>query len=292
MTILVLGASGQVASHLREFLPDAHYWGRKEFDLRNPTGLPAAIAAVAPSFIVNAAAYTAVDRAETDRDAAWSVNTEAVAMAARAAARLDVPLLHLSTDYVFDGTKEGAYAVEDACNPLGAYGRSKLGGELAVQLLAPKSWILRTSWVFSEHGSNFVKTIVRLARDREELRIVADQFGRPTYGGHLARLVAEIAQDTAGVPRLPYGVHHAVGGAPISWHGFAQAVVDEATRQNLLVRTPRVTAISTAEYPTAARRPANSVLLPSAALGAFDVDFDWPSGLAKTIEYLRGPVTS
>jgi dTDP-4-dehydrorhamnose reductase len=288
MTILVLGASGQLASHLRELLPDALYWGKTTFDLRNPTGLLPAITALAPSFIVNSAAYTAVDRAEIERDAAWSVNAEAAAMAARSAARLDVPLLHISTDYVFDGTKAGAYAVDDACRPLSVYGQSKLGGELAVESLAPRHWILRTSWLFSEHGSNFVKTIVRLARDREELRVVADQLGTPTYAGDLARLVARIAEATDAVARLPYGIHHAVGGPRVSWHGFAQAIVDAAARQKRLTRAPRVTPISTDSYPTPARRPANSVLLPSAVLGsAFDVVFDWPSGLEKTIEQMN-----
>ena len=193
MTVLVLGFSGQLATHLRELLPDADYWGKDTLDLRQPTKARAAIEAHQPSLIVNAAAYTAVDKAESERDAAWGLNAEAPAMLARAAAALDVPLIHISTDYVFDGTKEGEYEVGDACNPISTYGESKLAGELAVRSLCPRSWILRTSWVFSEFGLNFVKTILRLARERDELRVVSDQVGRPTYAGDLAALVVRMA---------------------------------------------------------------------------------------------------
>lgn len=278
MSILVLGASGQLATHLRELLPEATYWGRAQLDLRAPANVRSAIEAQRPAVVVNAAAYTAVDKAESERDAAWAVNAEAPAMLARAAAALDVPLIHISTDYVFDGTKKGEYAVGDACNPVSAYGASKLGGELAVRALCAKSWILRTSWVFSEHGANFVKTMLRLAGEREELRVVADQVGRPTYAGDLARLVARMAERPA-APLLPFGTYHAVGGAITSWHGFAEAIVAAGLEQQRLVRAPRVTAIGTADYPTPAHRPRNSALLPSGELSIFDVELDWARGL-------------
>jgi dTDP-4-dehydrorhamnose reductase len=289
MSILVLGDSGQLATHLKELLPGADYWGRQKFDLARPSGLAAAIREFNPSFIVNAAAYTAVDKAETERDLAWSINAEAPAMAARAAASLDVPFLHISTDYVFDGTKVGEYTTADACTPINVYGESKLAGERAVRQHSRKCWILRTSWVFSEHGTNFVKTIVRLAGEKQELRVVNDQFGRPTYAGDLARLVARIAEDAE--LRLPYGTYHAVGGAVTSWHGFAEAIVATAHSRGHLKRAPLVTAISTAEYPTAARRPRNAVLQPSAELKAlYDVDFDWGRGLDRAIERIaRAP---
>jgi dTDP-4-dehydrorhamnose reductase len=281
MTVLVLGSTGQLASHLKELLPEADYWGRAQFDLRNPAGLEEAIRSAAPAMIVNAAAYTAVDKAESEPDAAWRLNVEAPAAAARAAARLDVPLLHVSTDYVFDGTKAGEYAVTDACNPLSVYGRTKLGGELAVRTLAQKSWILRTSWVFSEHGINFVKTILRLAATKEELRVVADQVGRPTYAGDLAALVARIASGR----RPAYGTYHAVGGPAVSWHALAERIVEAAVRNRRLERAPRVVAISTPEYPTPARRPASSVLMPSAELFApLDVRFDWPGAVERVVE--------
>lgn len=286
MKILVLGASGQLAMHLKELLPEAAYWGRGEFDLKNPAGLSTAIERFEPSFIINAAAYSAVDKAEVERDIAWSVNAEAPAMAARAAAALDVPLLQVSTDYVFDGTKNGEYSVGDACNPISVYGQSKLAGELAVRELARKCWVLRTSWVFSEHGSNFVKTIIRLAASKKELRVVADQVGRPTYAGDLAELVARmVTQGRVTAELLPYGTYHAVGGAVTSWHEFAQAIVRTAVREKRLTNTPPITAISTAEYPTAARRPANSALAPSVELrSAFGVDFDWARGLERAVQ--------
>jgi dTDP-4-dehydrorhamnose reductase len=287
MIVLVLGASGQLATHLRELAPRAVYWGRDKLDLRRPANVRAAIEAHRPAVIVNAAAYTAVDKAESERDEAWAVNAEAPAMLARAAAALDVPLIHISTDYVFDGTKEGEYEVEDPCRPLSAYGASKLGGELAVRSLCPKHWILRTSWVFSEFGANFVKTMLRLAGEREELRVVADQVGRPTYAGDLARLVARLAEPGAQM-RLPFGTHHAVGGAPTSWHGFAQAIVAAGVRHQLLARAPRVTPIGTADYPTPARRPRNSVLAPNAEWAAFGVELDWVRGLDAAVRRLAG----
>jgi dTDP-4-dehydrorhamnose reductase len=283
MSVLVLGSSGQLATHLKELLPAAEYWGRQRFDLARPSGLYAAIQQLKPSLIVNAAGYTAVDKAEVERDIAWAVNAEAPARAAEAAASLDIPLLHVSTDYVFDGTKNGEYAAADPCTPVNAYGASKLDGELAVRRLAPKSWILRTSWLFSEHGGNFVKTIVRLAGEKQELRVVSDQLGRPTYAGDLARLVVRIAEDPES--RLPYGTYHAVGGAVTSWHAFAETIVAAARSRGRLTSAPLVTAISTAEYPTPARRPRNSALQPSPELKAlYDVNFDWARGLSKAIE--------
>jgi dTDP-4-dehydrorhamnose reductase len=288
MIVLVLGASGQLATHLRELLPDATYWGRDKLDLGQPAIVRELVEAHRPTVIVNAAAYTAVDKAENERDAAWAVNADAPAMLARAAAALDVPMVHISTDYVFDGLKEGEYEVADPCRPLSVYGASKLGGELAVRSLCPKHWILRTSWVFSEFGTNFVKTMLRLARERNELRVVADQFGRPTYAGDLARLVARLAGDAEDAEtRLPFGTYHAVGGAPTSWHGFAQAIVAAGVRHKLLTRAPRVTAIGTADYQTPARRPRNSVLKASDEWAAgFGVEFDWARGLDMAVQRL------
>jgi dTDP-4-dehydrorhamnose reductase len=280
MTVLVLGFSGQLATHLRELLPNADFWGRDKLDLTHTANARAAIEAHRPSVIVNAAAYTAVDKAESERDVAWTLNAEAPAMLARVAASLDVPLIHISSDYVFDGTKDGEYEVGDACNPINAYGATKLAGELAVRTLCSRSWILRTSWVFSEFGANFVKTILRLARERDELRVVADQLGRPTYAGDLAVLVARLAEGG----QLPYGTYHAVGGAALSWHLFAQRIVDAAVDAGRLARAPRLLAIPTSGYPTPARRPANSVLKPSAELGSvLGVELDWTRGLERTV---------
>jgi dTDP-4-dehydrorhamnose reductase len=286
MIVLVLGSSGQLARHLRELLPSAAFWGRERLDLGQPWNVRSAIELERPSLIVNAAAYTAVDKAESERDAAWAVNAESPAMIARAAAALDVPLIHVSTDYVFDGNKQGEYEVGDPCNPLSVYGASKLAGELAVRALCPKAWVLRTSWVFSEFGANFVKTMLRLAGERSELRVVADQVGRPTYAGDLARLVARIAERGAST-RLPFGTYHAVGGAATSWHGFAEAIIAAGLKHNRLARPPRVAAIGTADYPTPARRPRNSVLAPSVELSAaLGAAFDWQRGLDSAVDRL------
>jgi dTDP-4-dehydrorhamnose reductase len=167
------------------------------------------------------------------------------------------------------------------------YGASKLAGELAVRALCPQHWILRTSWVFSEFGSNFVKTMLRLAGERNELRVVADQVGRPTYAGDLARLVARMAERDAAA-KLPAGTYHAVGGAVTSWHGFAEAIVAAGVRHQRVVRAPRVTPIGTADYPTPARRPSNSALTPSRELlTAFGVELDWLRGLDSAVQRLR-----
>jgi dTDP-4-dehydrorhamnose reductase len=285
MTALVLGSSGQIASHLREHLPDAVFWGRGELDLAaNPAALAAAATALEPSLIVNAAAYTAVDRAESDRSVAWRLNAEAPAGAASAAAALDVPLLHFSTDYVFDGRKPGAYFVDDCVGPLNVYGATKLAGEIAIRTLCPKHWIVRTSWVFSEHGANFVKTMLRLAASGKAPRIVADQHGRPTYAGDLATLAARVARSPE---ILSYGTYHAVGGPATTWHGFAEAIVAKAFALGLLPQTVTVTPIATAEYPTPARRPANSLIEPSPELSRAGVTFDWPRGLDRVLTELK-----
>jgi dTDP-4-dehydrorhamnose reductase len=284
MTILVLGASGQVASHLREFLPSAVYWGRQSFDLSAPANLTAAIEALAPSLIINAAAYTAVDQAEAEPDLAWRVNAEAPAAAARAARALDIAVVHISTDYVFDGRKAAPYEVGDACAPINVYGASKLGGELATRTICPKHWILRTSWVFSEHGTNFLKTILRLAQNTPTLRVVGDQHGRPTYGRHLAQLIAGLANAGGGDSALPYGTYHAVGGPATTWFDFAEAIVGEAYRQGLIARRPEMVRITTAQHPLPARRPSNAVLEPSSEL---DTPLDWREGVRSALGSLK-----
>lgn len=289
MTILVLGATGQLASHLRDELPSATFWGRATLDLGVTNGIKTAIVDFAPQTIINAAAYTAVDKAETERTLAWTINAEAPARIAEAASVLGASLIHVSTDYVFDGTKRGEYAVDDAVRPASVYGASKLAGELAVRALCPRSWVLRTSWVFSEHGQNFVRTILRLAATRDSLRVVADQVGRPTYAKHLARAIAHtVMRAERGGPES-FGVYHATGGPIVSWFEFATAIVDRAHALRLLERRTPISAITTAEYPTAARRPANSALLPSADwAAAVGASFDWASGLDEVLRKIAG----
>lgn len=286
MTVLVIGDSGQLARHLKIELPDATYRGRDSLDLANPSAVGATIQAAHPSAIVVAAGYTAVDKAETERALAWLLNVEAVAAIARTAAMLDVPLLHISTDYVFDGRRKGAYRVDDPAHPLNVYGVTKLEGELAVRALCAKHWLLRTSWIFSEHGTNFVKTMLRAASEREPLRVIADQQGRPTYAGDLARLIGEILRRRGTDDALAYGTYHAVGGPAVSWHEFAEAIFAAAQRHGSLTERPAVEPIPTSAYPTAARRPMNSVLAPSVELEALGVSFDWTRALDEVVEKL------
>lgn len=285
MTILVLGSSGQLASHLKDLMPDAVYRGRTSLDLADLDRIPSALETLAPSLIVNAAGYTAVDKAETERDLAWRVNTAAVAIVARTAAVLDVPVLHVSTDYVFDGLKSSPYRVGDPFYPLNVYGKTKLAGELALRTLWHKHWIIRTSWVFSEYGVNFVRSILRLASTRDTLRVVADQYGRPTYAGDLASLIVSLLSTEDPHNNLAYGTYHAVGGRTVSWREFAEAIVNVADEMGLLARLPPVHAIPTREYPTPAARPLNSVLEPSPEVqillgGAID----WESALRVVVE--------
>ena len=285
MTVLVLGSSGQLAQHLKELLPGAIFFGRETLDLSRPSDVGAAIEAKRPSAIVNAAGYTAVDNAESEPALAWRINAESVAAAAIAATALDVPFVHVSTDYVFDGHKTSDYVEADATNPLGVYGATKLAGELAARALCKKSWILRVSWMFSEHGANFVKTMLRLASTRDELRVVADQRGRPTYAGDLAAVIAELVR-RPGI--LRFGTFHAVGGPVVSWHELAELVVEQAFERGMIGKRVPVRPITTAEYPTPARRPASSALAPSVELAqATGLAMDWKSGLTIALMKLR-----
>jgi dTDP-4-dehydrorhamnose reductase len=288
MTILVLGSSGQLARHLRDVLPDATYCGRDALDLGKPASVAAAIEAMRPSAIVNAAGYTAVDKAESEPALAWRINAESVAAVALAATALAVPFVHVSTDYVFDGRKASGYVEADGTSPLSVYGASKLAGELATRALCKNSWILRVSWVFSEHGANFLKTILRLASTRDELRVVADQHGRPTYAGDVATVIAELLRRADSDARLPFGTYHAVGGPAVSWHEFADTIVEQAFARGMIAKRVPVRAITTEEYPTPARRPANSILEPSGDLErALGFTMDWSAGLATALTALR-----
>jgi dTDP-4-dehydrorhamnose reductase len=288
MTVLVLGYSGQLAAHLRQLLPDATYCGRAALDLSQPARVAGAIEALKPHAIVNAAGYTAVDKAEQEPGLAWRINAESVAAAASAASTLDVPFVHVSTDYVFDGRKPTDYVEDDPVSPLGVYGATKLAGELAARALCRKCWILRASWVFSEHGANFVKTMLQLAATRDELRVVADQRGRPTYAGDLAALIASLVRQTNMEQRLRFGTYHAVGGPVVSWHEFARSIVEQAFARGMIPKRVPVRGITTADYPTAARRPPNSALQPSDALEqATGIVVDWRRGLSAALEKLR-----
>lgn len=287
MAVLVLGSCGQLAQHLGSVLDDAIFLGRAELDLTSTAKIAPRIIDAAPSIIVNAAAYTAVDAAEDDADPAHRVNAEAVAAIAAAAAALGVPLLQVSTDYVFDGLLDRPYREHDAPNPLNVYGATKLAGERAVQTRCERYWILRASWVFSEYGSNFVKTMLRLGAERDEVRVVDDQRGRPTYAGDLAALIARLVRMPG--PSLPWGLYHVAGGRTVSWADFAEAIFDRALSAGVIGRRPRVTRVSTTEFPTRAARPGNTVLdgtLLERHLGTGGCD--WESGLDAMIGAITG----
>ncbi len=262
--VFVAGNNGQVARALIE-RGDARdiavlSLGRPDIDLEDIHALPQRAVEFAPTIIVNAAAYTAVDKAEDEEDRAFAVNAVGAGNLARAAAELDVPFLHISTDYVFDGSKSEPYVETDPTAPAGAYGRSKLAGEIRVENAAPKHIILRTAWVTSPFGHNFIQTMLRLAGDRDRLRVVADQRGSPTCALDLADAILNIAETIArtGWNDRYSGVFHAAGSGETTWHGLAEAVF-AASAKNDGPSVP-VDPITTAEFPTPAKRPANSRL--------------------------------
>ena len=264
--------------------------GRPEFDFDRPETIEPAFRAAAPWLVVNAAAYTAVDRAEADEAAAFRANCDGPEMLARLCAAAGIPLIHVSTDYVFDGDKPSPYVETDPVGPRGVYGASKLAGETAVLTSGARAIILRTSWVYAATGHNFVRTMLTLARTRDALRVVADQHGCPTAAADLAAAVLAIAArlEAEGWDDFRAGVFHAAGSGETTWHRFAQAVFREASRHG--AKTPAsVAAISTAAYPTEARRPANSRLDCGRLEAVFGIRLpDWRDSLARTVDEIFG----
>jgi dTDP-4-dehydrorhamnose reductase len=264
MRIVVTGREGQIVRSLLERAPIAGHHvialGRPELDLASDAdSIVRAITSAEPDIVISAAAYTAVDRAEDDREAAFAVNERGAAAVARAARERGVPVVHISTDYVFDGAKTGAYVESDATAPGGVYGASKLAGERAVLAEQPDGAILRTAWVYSPFGTNFAKTMLRLASDRGEVRVVADQRGNPTSAFDIADGAIAVASNLVrSDDRGLRGTFHMTAAGEASWAEFAQAIFEQSAR--LGGPSAVVTPISTADYPTAARRPANSSL--------------------------------
>ncbi len=286
--ILVFGAAGQlgheVMTHATARAIAAIGYDRANADVTDFAAVRAAIRTVNPRLVLNAAAYTAVDRAETEPEAAYAANAAGAETVARAAALQQVPLIHLSTDYVFDGTKRGAYAETDPIAPLGVYGKTKAAGEAMVRQANPHHFILRTAWVYGRFGANFLKTILRLSRERDELRIVADQHGCPTATQDLAEAVFAIDRALAGGIGAP-GIYHFAGDGATSWHGFASVIVE--AQAPATGRRPKVSAIATADYPTPARRPANSELDSSLFASVFGYRArDWQTRVRETVEML------
>lgn len=288
--IVVVGRTGQVASELqRQALPPS--WsvialGRDRIDLASGKDVTQSIADARPNILINAAAYTAVDRAEAEEDLAMQVNGHAPGHLARIAAGLGIPFLHLSTDYVFDGREGRAWREDDEPNPLNAYGRSKLAGERGVLEADVRSIILRTSWVFSPFGSNFVKTMLRLGAERDELSVVADQYGGPTAASDIAAALFRLAILLVADPKPSQsGIYHYCGAPVASWAELAEAVFERA---DWLPTKPQIVRIASADYPLAARRPQNSALDCTRIRQDFGIGQpSWRSSLAVTLDKLR-----
>lgn len=290
MRILLTGANGQVGWELvqraagRELIA----CDRNGLDITDAQAVSHAFAASRPQLVINAAAYTAVDRAEQEPEQALAVNRDGPAQLAAACAKLGIPLFHISTDYVFDGTQERPYRETDPPAPLGVYGRSKWAGEEAVRHALPAHLIIRVSWVFGRHGHNFVKTIRRLARERTELKVVADQRGCPTCAGDIADVLWLLADRIAAGQTMVWGTYHYGGAPPTTWYDFARTIVELAgNREPLAVQT--VSAITTAEYPVAAPRPMNSVLDCQLIRNTFGVaPRPWRAGLEVVLNSADG----
>lgn len=303
MRVLVTGAAGQVGADVARALAgraEVIALDRAALDLARPEAIVQCIRDAKPRLIVNAAAYTAVDRAESEPDLAHAVNARAPGVIAEEARRSGALLVHYSTDYVFDGSKAGPYVETDATAPLSVYGRTKLEGERAVAASGCAHVILRTSWVYAPHGRNFLLTMLRLAKERDEIRVVDDQHGAPTASRELARATVALfttPQDArpigeADLERVSAkgGLYHATAAGETTWFGFASAIFEAWSRQaGPAFKAPRLVAIPSSEYPTPARRPANSVLSCELLARTFGVRLaHWREGLAEALSTLAG----
>lgn len=278
--LLILGRSGQLAQSLTRLAPEATVWGRTEADLSQPDTIADRIRAMGPAAIINAAAYTAVDGAESDAAAATALNAAAPETLARLAAERNIPFLHVSTDYVFDGSGDQPRAEDADTGPLGVYGRTKLDGEQRVAAVGGQWAVLRTSWVFSQDGSNFVKTMLRLGTERDRINVVADQIGGPTEAGRIAEALLEMTHQMLADPQKG-GLYHFSGAPDTTWADFARAILARA-QLNCAVHD-----IPASDYPTPARRPANSRLDCSKIARDFGIDRpDWRSDLDTVLKQL------
>ncbi|MFA0568284.1 dTDP-4-dehydrorhamnose reductase [Vibrio gallaecicus] len=292
MRVLITGCYGQVGSCLTQQLANnvniaVCALDREHLDITDQDAVNAAVAQFEPSIIINAAAHTAVDKAEEEIDLSYAINRDGPKYLAEAAQSVGAAILHISTDYVFEGNKEGEYVETDTTSPQGIYGESKLAGEIAVVEACEKHIILRTAWVFGENGNNFVKTMLRLGENRDSLSIVGDQFGGPTYAGDIANVLIKIASLIAQGDTVEYGVYHYSGLPHVSWFEFADAIFDIAVEQGFLDKKPSLTSIVTDQYPTPAKRPSNSRLSTEKISQAFSVEeSNWLVALEKIKGYM------
>ena len=291
MRVLITGCYGQVGSCLTEQLANNENitvlaLDREHLDITNQEDVNTIVAEFQPSIIINAAAHTAVDKAEEEVDLSYAINRDGPKYLAQAAQRVGAVILHISTDYVFEGDKIGEYVESDITNPQGVYGESKLAGEIAVAKACDKHIILRTAWVFGENGNNFVKTMLRLADNQDALSIVGDQLGGPTYAGDIASTLIKIAKRITLGGAVAYGVYHYSGLPYVSWFDFANVIFDIAVEQGVIVKKPNLTSITTGQYPTPAKRPSNSRLSNEKIIAGFSVEAsDWKAELNNIQAY-------
>lgn len=292
MKALILGARGQVGTDIVLTAPlyniQALAYGSKELDVTDLEALERVVHQLQPDIIINASAYTAVDKAESESEQAYLVNHTGAENIGKVAKKSGAPVLHISTDYVYAGDKETAYIETDRTAPLGVYGASKLAGEEALSRVCPESLILRTAWVYGCHGNNFVKTMLRLAAQRDELSVVSDQYGCPTYSADIAHTLLKIVKHYQRTGNLAWGVYHYSGSDPVSWYDFANQIFTLAKQQGLLSKVPNVKPIVTDEYPTPAKRPHNSRLDCGKILSNFpEVDLSRvDKGVMQLVEFL------
>ncbi|MEZ9696132.1 dTDP-4-dehydrorhamnose reductase [Vibrio lentus] len=291
MRVLITGCHGQVGSCLTKQLTNDENTevlalDREHLDITYQEAVYSTVTEFQPTIIINAAAHTAVDKAEEEVELSYAINRDGPNYLALAAQSVGAAILHISTDYVFEGNKAGEYVETDATNPQGAYGKSKLAGEIAVAEACDKHIILRTAWVFGENGNNFVKTMLRLGENRDALSIVGDQFGGPTYAGDIANTLIQIAKRINQGDAVEYGVYHYSGLPHVSWFDFAYAIFDAAVEQGVLEKKPRLTSITTDQYPTPAKRPSNSRLSTEKITLGFSVKAsDWKAALNNIQAY-------
>lgn len=290
MKILIAGKNGQVGSCLVEQLEAQSELtflalDREDLDITDPIQVDKIVTEFQPDIIINAAAYTSVDKAELECELANAINRDGPHNLARAANLINAAIIHISTDYVFNGDSAESYTESDVTAPQGEYGRSKLAGEQAVAQACPKHIILRTAWVFGERGHNFVKTMLRLAKTRASLGVVADQFGGPTYADDIANAILTISKRIA-CDSHAYGLYHFSGFPHVSWHSFAEKIFEIALEQGALVQPIKVNPITTLDYPTPAKRPANSRLNCDKIHNVFGIkQSDWQAALVRIQEY-------
>jgi dTDP-4-dehydrorhamnose reductase len=289
MRILVTGCNGQVGFLLKKMLTnkvELLALTRQELDITNENLVNETVSNFRPNVVINAAAYTAVDKAEKEEKLAFAINSVGPGYLAKAASKVNASIIHISTDYVFEGNKSGQYLETDLVNPQGVYGKSKLSGEIAVSKSCRKHIILRTAWVFGEHGHNFVKTMLRLGKERGALSIVSDQFGGPTYAGDIAKAIIEIVNKIDTCKKIKWGVYHYSGIPQVSWYDFSENIFAKAKQKGLIENIPKLTAITTKEFSRTAQRPANSKLNCKAIEAEFGImPSNWEAELKNIINY-------